>query len=350
LESQVLGDNQILGQLKAAYKRASRGQAAGPVLHRLFETALRAGKRVQTETSLTAGRNSVGAEAAITAAQRFGQLHKARCVIIGAGKTGARAAKQLHKLGARDIVVCNRTLENAESLAGMVGGRAASFESLHVEAAMADVVIVATGSEVPVLEATALQRAREACAATGYALLLLDLSVPRNIDPRVVDEPGVTLIDLDTLHQPLVTAETMRRDAVPLAEQICEDEVSAFMDWVSTMPARHAIKPLREALEDVARREVAFHAKDAGVAERAAARIVAKLLAGPMAALRRSLKRGEPLDAQTMMLLEMFAPGSTPVTRPVPNPVRPAEKTRRADRTSAADTRSSLVLSPEQFT
>ena len=173
LESQVLGDGQILGQLKAAYKRASRGQAADPVLHRLFETALRAGKRVQTETSLTAGRNSVGAEAAITASQRFGNLENARCVIIGAGKTGARAAKQLHKLGARDIVVVNRTYENAASLAGMVGGRAAGWEAIHVEAAMADVVIVATGSEVPVVEAASLHRAREACAATGYALLMM---------------------------------------------------------------------------------------------------------------------------------------------------------------------------------
>jgi len=347
LESQVLGDGQILGQLKAAYKRASRGQAAGPVLHRLFETALRAGKRVQTETSLTAGRNSVGAEAAITAAQRFGNLENARCVVIGAGKTGARSAKQLHKLGARDIVVVNRTLQNAQSLAGMVGGRAATFDTLHVEAAMADVVIVATGSEVPVLEAAALTRAREACAASGYALLMMDLSVPRNIDPAVSDEAGVTLIDLDTLHQPVLSAEVMRKDAVPHAETICAEETTAFMDWVATMPARDAIKPLREALEDVARREVAFHAKDEGVAEKAASRIVAKLLAGPMAALRRALQRGEPLDQHAMMLLEMFAPAegagasqarrttgthrAVPAPAPAPRATAPLERAVRAD-------------------
>ena len=183
LESQVLGDGQILGQLKTAYKRAATGAsvpgpkstghtATGPVLHRLFETALRAGKRVQTETALTAGRNSVGAEAALTAAQRFGDLAMARCVVVGAGKTGARAAKQLHKLGARDLVIVNRTLENATTLAAMVGGRAAEWETRHVEAAMADVVVVATGSGVPVLEAPRLGLAREACANTGYALQL----------------------------------------------------------------------------------------------------------------------------------------------------------------------------------
>ena len=365
LESQVLGDNQILGQLKAAYKRASRGQAAGPVLHRLFETALRAGKRVQTETALSAGRNSVGAEAAITAAQRFGNLARARCVVIGAGRTGARAAKQLHKLGARDLVIVNRTLENAAALAGMVWGRAAAFDARHVEAAMADIVVVATGSEVPVVEAAALERARAVCATTGYALLLLDLGVPRNIDPRIAELDGATLIDLDTLHQPLLTAETMRRDAVPAAERICEEEITAYMEWLGTMPARQAIQPLREALEDVARREVAFHAKDAAVAERAASRIVAKLLAGPMAALRRSLQRGEPLDAQAMMLLEMFAPmtpgaAASPVrSAGTPRQVAaipaasdvPPRRSRRADADrTAPDSAPPLVFSPEHST
>jgi len=317
LESQVLGDGQILGQLKAAYLRASRGHVAGPVLHRLFETALRAGKRVCTETALTAGRQSVGAEAAIMAAQRFGNLASARCVVIGAGKTGARAAKQLVRLGARDLVIVNRTLPRAEELAGVVHGRAALLETAHVEAAMADVVIVATGSEVPVLLAGPLQAARSACAATGYPLLLMDLSVPRNIDPRAAEVAGVTLVDLDTLQAPVHHAEELRRDAVPAAEAICEAEVAAFLDWVATIPAREAIRPLREALQDVAKREVAYVFKNDEVAERAATRIVAKLLAGPMAALRRAAQRGESLDAQAMMLLEMFTAEPAPATYPV---------------------------------
>lgn len=312
LESQVLGDGQILGQLRAAYKRASVGHCAGPVLHRLFETALRAGKRVQTETSLSAGRNSVGAEAAVTAQQRFGNLASARCVVVGSGKTGQRAAKQLQKLGARDIVVLNRTFEKAADLAKQLGGRAAPMETLHVEAAMADVVIVATGSQEHVLTAGALSRAREACAAKGYALLLMDLGLPRNIDPRTAAEPGITLIDIDTLSKPVHHAEEMRRDSIPHAEAIVQEEIDSFVEWLSGMPARDAIKPLREALEGVARREVAFAGNDAAVAERTASRIVAKLLAGPMAALRRAVQRGEPLDAQAMMLLEMFAPEKSP--------------------------------------
>lgn len=307
LESQVLGDGQILGQLRSAYKRAARSGATGPVLHRLFETALRAGKRVQTETSLLAGRHSIGAEAASIAHQRFGSLHNARCVVVGCGKTGERTARQLVKLGARDLVLINRTPDKAETLAAAVGGRAAPMDTLHVEAAMADVVIVATGSQTPILQADALRRTREACGTSTYALLLMDLSLPRNIDPAVLELAGVTLVDLDTLHTPIMMAEEMRRNAVPQAERVCDEEVEDFLEWVATMPARDAIKPLREALEEVARREVAFAAGDA-VAERTAGRIVAKLLAGPMAALRKAVKRGEPLDAHTMMLFEMFAP------------------------------------------
>ena len=120
LESQVLGDGQILGQLRAAYKRASRGHAAGPVLHRLFETALRAGKRVQTETSLSAGSQLGGRRSGghgVPALRQPGQ--NARCVVVGAGKTGTRAAKQLHKLGARDLVIVNRTFERAQRAGGL---------------------------------------------------------------------------------------------------------------------------------------------------------------------------------------------------------------------------------------
>ena len=226
---------------------------------------------------------------------------------------------------------------------------------------MADVVIVATGSEVPVITAEGLARGREACAATGYALLLMDLSLPRNIDPAVAEQPGITLVDLDTLHQPILTAETMRRDAAPLATDICEGEISSFMEWVANMPARDAIKPLRTALEDVARREVAFAAKDAGIAERTASRIVAKLLAGPMAALRRAVQRGEPLDAQAMMLLEMFSPAAAPAPRAV-RPARTAAPKPAAPTPAVVaehvppppvappERRPSTVLSPEQFT
>jgi glutamyl-tRNA reductase len=334
LESQVLGDGQILSQLRSAYKRAARSGATGPVLHRLFETALRSGKRVQTETSLLAGRHSIGAEAASIAHHRFGSLTNTRCLVVGCGKTGERTARQLVKLGARDVVLMNRSIDKAEELAAILGGRAAPLDTLHVEAAMADVVIVATASETPIVLAESLRRTREACGTSAYSLLLMDLSLPRNIDPAVLELAGVTLVDLDTLHSPILAAEESRRNAVPHAEQLCQEEVADFLDWIAAMPARDAIKPLREALTEVARREVAFAAGDA-VAERTATRIVAKLLARPMAALRKAVQRGEPLDAHTMMLFEMFAP-----TRPAESRRRVAARNRVLQSTAVAADRS----------
>ncbi len=314
LESQVIGDGQILGQVRQAYKAASAADAVGPVLHRLFETALRTGKRVSTETSLSAGRNSIGAEAAAMALHRFGSLEHARVVVAGAGKTAERTVRQLHKLGARDIVILNRTLERAETLARAVGGRAAPMESLHLELAMADVGIAATGSEVPIIVADQLRTTRENCGTADYALLLVDLSVPRNIDPAVTSLEGVTLVDLDALHIPILAAEEQRRSAIPSAARIVEEETRAFAEWAAEASARQAIKPLHDALVAIAKREVGFAAGEA-VAERTAERIVAKMLARPMTALRTALARGEAVDDFATALDSLFVDGPRPAKR-----------------------------------
>ena len=121
LESQVLGDGQILGQVRGAYRLAAETGAAGPVLHRLFDTALRAGKRVQSETALSLGHSSIGAASAALAMRRFGSLHRARVLVVGAGKTGQRVARQFIKLGARDLVLVNRTPTRAATFASRFG-------------------------------------------------------------------------------------------------------------------------------------------------------------------------------------------------------------------------------------
>jgi glutamyl-tRNA reductase len=335
LESQVLGDNQILGQLRAAYKAAAEAEATGPILHRLFATALRTGKRVQTETSLFAGRNSVGSEAAHVALRRFGRLTHARVLIVGCGKTGERAARQVRKLGGRDLVLINRSLDRAVGLALELDGRAAPWDSLHCELAMADIAIVATASPTAVVQAGALARGRENCGTAGYPLLLLDLGVPRNVDPLCAHQPQVTIVDLDSLHAPLAAAEEMRRSALPSAEEIVLAELSGLEAWLHAAKAREAIRPLREALVAVARREVAYAAGDAS-ADRTAERIVAKLLARPMRTMRQAIARGEDVTLYAQALEHLFddlrpapavpltAPAAAPVLIPEPVAVRAA--------------------------
>lgn len=315
VESQLLGDGQLLGQLRAAYQRSADCGEPGSVLRRLFEISLHVGKRVRSETSLASGRYSIGAEAASLAARRFGSLSGARVVIVGSGKTAARVARQLAKLGARDLVIMNRTEERAVELASQVGGRVAPLNAVHAEVAMADIAIFATGAPTPILRADRLEAARHNCGMASYPLLVIDLSLPRNAEPAITDVPGVIVVDLDSLRPVLLADEQDRRLAVPAAETIVEVELQRFSDWLAAASAREAIQPLRLALSELCRREFAHAAGSDVVARRAADRIVAKLLARPMTELRGAIVRGERVDDLTGALVRLFSDPAPVVAR-----------------------------------
>jgi glutamyl-tRNA reductase len=194
----------------------------------------------------------------------------------------------------------------AQELATELSGRSASLEAAHTEIAMADIAIVATGSEVPLIIAENLAQARANCATNCYPLLLVDLSMPRNVSVTSGALEGVTLVDLDAL-QPQVTAtDQQRRSAVPAAEAIVETELREFSEWLAASTAREAIRPLREALADVCRKELA-HAAGDEVAERLVKRIVAKMMARPMSAVRVAMARGEPVSDLTRTMTTLFA-------------------------------------------
>lgn len=306
LESQVLGDGQILGQFRLAYGEAAAARATGPVVNRLFETGLRAAKRVRSTTLLGSGTNSVGAQAAALAARRFGNLVHTRIVIVGCGKTGERVARQLFKGGARDLVFINRTPGRADQLARELSGRSAPLETLHAEVAMADIAMVATGSEAPLVHAVKLAQARVNCVTDRYPLLLVDLSMPRNIDVATAELAHVTLVDLDALRPQVSAAEHTRRSAIPAAEAIVQAEVQEFSEWLAIATAREAIRPFRDALVDVCMRELS-HAAGGEMAERLSRRIAAKLLARPMSAMKTAMARGEAVSDFTRTMSALFA-------------------------------------------
>ncbi len=328
IESQVLGDGQLLGQLRDAYALA--GLRGGPrsMVRRLVEQALHVGRRVRKETQLASGRQSIGAEAARLAAQRFGSsIGRARAVVVGCGKTGERVARQLVKLGVTDIVLTNRTPDRAQRLATLLRGRAAPIDALYAELAMADVAVFATASPEAVLYADPLVAMRRRCETERYPLLLIDISLPRNIDASVAHIPNVVVADLDALQPALVAGERDRRDAVPLAEAIVEEELRQFEAWLTAAPVRAALGPLRRELRDICRREVAYitahghgladESEDA-IAERTADRIVAKLLARPMIELRGAMLRGEPVEDLVSTLTRLFPPGALDGARLAP--------------------------------
>ncbi len=311
LESQILGDIHILGQLRRAYRDAIEAGRVGSHLHRLFETALRVGKQVKRETRLLARRNGVGSETARKANERLGRLAGRTCVIVGCGKSGSHAARCLSQLGATDIALVNRTVERAEKLARDLGNaRAAGLEALPGLLAEAHLVVVATGASEPVLTAPLLERARRQ-AGRQRPLLVIDVSVPRNVEASVGRMPQVELVDLDSLHPETAELQKSRMAAVPEAEGLVEEGVGEFVHWLELAQARRALRPLHAALSEICRREVSHLAGESPLATRTADRIVASLMAHPMTALRAASKRGEPVEDAIGALGALFAGART---------------------------------------
>jgi len=307
LESQVLGDIHILGQVRRAYREAAAAGSLGPHLHRLFDTALRCGKAVKRGTALMAGHRSVGSEAALLLARQLRESGGTRVVVVGTGKTGTHAARTLAEEWGGTIVLVNRTPARAEALAAALpgGARAASMHQLHQELAEADGAIVATGSSIPIVLASHLHSARGHAGTSAHPLLILDASMPRNVETRCGQLPGLTLLDLDSLHPEAASVERARHAAVPMAEALVADHVGDYARWLSAAAAREALMPLRQVILEVCHREVGFAAGDE-VAERAAGRIAAKLLARPMTVLREASERGESVSHMAAALELLF--------------------------------------------
>jgi glutamyl-tRNA reductase len=245
LDSLVPGESQILGQVRDAYDSARRAGATGPLLNRLFEDALRAGKRVRTEAKLHELPESVAASAVELAARELGGVEGRRALLFGAGRMSELAAGDLRARGA-EVVVSSRTRESAQDLADRVGGRAAAFDAVAVELPEADVVISATRCPYPILHAEAVRRREK-------PLVLVDVAVPRDLDPAIGRLEGCTLFDIDALGEGLVGREEDVREA----EAIVAEEAARFAEWRRARDAAGAIRDLRERAEEIRSEELA---------------------------------------------------------------------------------------------
>jgi len=227
LEAAVLGDDNILGQLRSAYRAACDGRMAGPLLHRMFHCAFRAGKRVRSETDLGRGGRSVAGEAVAVINRKLGGLASKRVLVLGAGDMARIAAGRLAKRGTGQLVISNRSYQRASDLAASTGGEVVPWSWRARALASADAVIVGTGAPEPVLSASVL---RQAASARG-TLLAVDLSLPRNLETPSQEIPGLEIIDLETLGTLLEAENARRRDAVAAAEYIVEQEVETWLAW-----------------------------------------------------------------------------------------------------------------------
>ena len=254
LDSMIVGESQILGQVRAAFSVACQeGQMRGP-LSRLFHQGLSVGRRVQRETQIGRHSRSVSQAAVRLARGLLGDLGQKRALVIGAGDAGQLVARALSYAGVRQMVVVNRTQWRAEHLSRELGGVAAPFEELPEEMERADVVISSTGSPGYVLE---LETVREAMAGrAGLPALLIDIAVPRDIDPRVRDLDGVQLYDIDSLELVAEAEPEELRQDISRAGEIITEELLKFRSWLESLDVVPVISAMREQAEEMRQSEV----------------------------------------------------------------------------------------------
>ena len=254
LDSMVLGESQILGQVVEA-REVARGQGAvGPVLSALFRTAIRAGKRARAETAISRNPASVSSVAVRLAEQVIGRLADRRVLVIGAGEMGTLAVEALRARGVQQIAVANRTRQRVAELAERWGGQALSFEQLAEAIRQADIVIASTGAPHTLIRPALVREVM--IGRAGQPLVFIDIAVPRNVDPAVGEIPNVRVFDIDSLQARLEGAIAERQNEVPRVEAIVAQEVMAFEEWLRGVEILPVITDLRQKAEAVRQREL----------------------------------------------------------------------------------------------
>ena len=236
LDSMVVGETEILGQTKKAYQSARTSGAVGPCLHRLFQRAFRVAKQVRTHTEITRGSVSVGSVAVDLAQKIFGELGLCSVLVLGAGETSERTARALVSRGVIDLRVSNRSNDRARELAQRVGGQAVHFDQWPQQCCEIDILITSTSSEAPLLTPTNL--GPMLADRIDRPLFIIDIAVPRDVDPTVNEMEGVYLYDIDALRSVAEQSLAVRRQQMASAEAIIAEHVSDFLEKISWEPSR----------------------------------------------------------------------------------------------------------------
>jgi glutamyl-tRNA reductase len=287
LDSLVPGEGEILGQVRAAFEAGT----AGPFLDRLFRQALHTGKRVRMETAINESPASVPSAAAALAQQVFGDLAGHRVLLLGAGKISESAARNLRTRGAEIAVVANRTLEHGEDLARKLGARALALDAVASELERADVIVSATSASEFVLSRESVAAALR--ARKGRPLLLLDLAVPRDLDPAINELDGCFLYDVDDLEAVVTETLSGRRGEAARAEQLVAGEADRFREWQASLDIVPTIASLRALAEEIRDRELLkaggrLSERERKHIESVTSQIVAKLLHLPTIRLKEA--------------------------------------------------------------
>jgi glutamyl-tRNA reductase len=249
LESMIVGEAEVQGQVKRAYEAALAARTTGPMTNKLFRAALATGKRVRTETAISAGRASVASVAVDAAQDALGDLTARHVLLIGAGETAELTARALHDHGVTTMFIANRRRDRAIALAEQFGGDSGSFDALPGELTRADIVISSTSSPHALLGAEELATVVD--ERLGRPLLLIDLAVPRDIDPACSELPGVTVVDIDGLQAQVRRHISVRKAEARRAEGLVEEEIQAFAGWLGSLEVMPTVTALRAHADDI---------------------------------------------------------------------------------------------------
>jgi glutamyl-tRNA reductase len=248
LDSMLLGEAEILGQVREAYRYAHENGATGPVLNRLFQGALEVGKRVRSETELGTRPMSVASAGVKLAERIFGKMNERSALVLGAGTISEQVVNQLRDRGIARLFIMNRSRERAEELAARVGGTVVAWGEWDAALTTADVVVSSVASEEPVLRREILQAAMS--ARGNRALFLMDLGLPRNIEASAAELYNIYMYNIDDLTEIVAQNRNARESEVPKAETIVDEHVGKFLSWQASVELVGLVDALRARLRD----------------------------------------------------------------------------------------------------
>jgi glutamyl-tRNA reductase len=342
LDSMIVGEAEVQGQVKRAYELALVEGVTGPISNRLFRDALAAGKRVRTETGISRSHVSVSSVAVDLAQATLGELSSRRVLIVGAGENGELTAQALHQRGAHTVFVANRRYDRAIGLAQRFGGVAVRFDDLPEQLVEADIVVACTSSPHQIVGRDELALVLD--QREGRPLLMIDIAVPRDIDPSIRDLAGVSLFDMDDLQREVARNLSVREAEAARARSLIDEEAERFARWIAGLDVVPTIAALRELGEEIVervlreneRRWVALSDEDRERVEMLARAVVSRLLHEPTRRLKAAA--GDESYVYLQALRELFGieavGGATPIeheaaVEPAPAEVASLESRRR---------------------
>ena len=254
LDSLVLGEPQILGQVKTSYEHALTSGTAGHILHRLYQSTFAAAKRARSETGIGKQAVNISSCAVELARHIFGDLAGKSVLLMGAGEMAELAARHLRANGCTDILVANRTLERAQNLAMEFEGHALTLDQLSDYLDAADIVLSSTGASTFVLLPETVKAAMK--KRKGRPMFLVDIAVPRDIDPRIADIDGAYLYDIDDLQQVVQGNVEHRQKEADLARELVEEEAVTFLAWLKSLESVPLIRNIQQQMEQLRQEEM----------------------------------------------------------------------------------------------